>query len=146
GERAGVTVTAHAPKDNQTRDLIAVNQLALAFYRANMTDDARGYLLGRGLSEASIDAFEVGCAPEAWDGLLRHALTKGVRAPDLLSLGLIIENERGRSYDRFRNRIMFPIKDALGRVVGFSGRVLDDSLPKYMNSPESPLFRKSELL
>src|SRR5690606_24760046 len=58
GERAGVTVTAHAPKDNRTRDLVAVNQLALAYYRANMSDDARGYLLGRGLSEASIDAFE----------------------------------------------------------------------------------------
>jgi len=146
GERAGVTVTTHAPKDNQTRDLVAINQLALAYFRANLTEEARGYLGQRGLTDESVEAFEIGYSLEGWDGLLKHALTKGVRQADLLTLGLIIENERGRAYDRFRNRIMFPIKDALGRIVGFSGRVLDDSVPKYMNSPESPLFRKSELL
>jgi DNA primase len=145
GERAGVEVTSHAPKDAR-RDLVEVNQLALAYFRANLDHTAREYLMGRGLTQASIDDFEIGRAPSGWDGLLTHALTKGVREADLLTLGLIIENERGRRYDRFRDRIMFPIKDALGRVVGFSGRVLDDSLPKYMNSPESSLFRKSELL
>ena len=146
GERAGVTITSHAPKDNQTRDLVAVNQLALAYFRANLTAAARDYLVARGLTQGSLDDFEIGYAPDGWDGLLKHALTKGIREADLLTLGLIVENERGRTYDRFRNRIMFPIKDSLGRIVGFSGRVLDDSLPKYVNSPESPLFRKSELL
>src|SRR5690606_5208904 len=146
GERAGVEVTAAAPQDSHRRDLVDVNQLALAFFRSNLDAAARAYLTGRGLTQTSFDDFEVGRAPAGWDGLLKHALTKGVREDDLLTLGLIIENERGRRYDRFRDRIMFPIKDALGRVVGFSGRVLDDALPKYMNSPESDLFRKSELL
>ena len=136
GDRAGVEVTSHAPKDNSRRDLVEVNQLALAYFRANLDQAATDYLTGRGLTKTSLDDFEVGRAPSGWDGLLRHALTKGVREADLLTLGLIIENERGRRYDRFRDRIMFPIKDALGRVVGFSGRVLDDALPKYMNSPE----------
>jgi DNA primase len=145
GERAGVEVASNAPKDTR-RDLVEVNQVALAFFRSHLDSQARDYLTGRGLTQASVDDFEIGRAPSGWDGLLTHALTKGVREADLLTLGLIIENERGRRYDRFRDRIMFPIKDALGRVVGFSGRVLDDSLPKYMNSPESPAFRKSELL
>lgn len=146
GDRAGVEVTTQSGKDHRRRDLVEINQLAAAYFRAALAAEAKGYLLDRGLSEASIDAFEIGYAPDAWDSLLKHALTKGVRDDDLLNLGLIIENERGRRYDRFRNRIMFPIKDALGRIVGFSGRVLDDSLPKYLNSPESELFRKSELL
>src|SRR5690606_12239054 len=76
----------------------------------------------------------------------KHMLAKGVSEEDLVTLGLVIENERGRRYDRFRDRIVFPIKDALGRVVGFSGRVLGDATPKYLNSPESEVFRKSELL
>ena len=146
GDRAGVEVVSQAPKDNKRRDLIEVNQLAAAYFRSALSQEAKAYLLERGLSEQSIADFEIGFAPDSWDALLKFALTKGVREADLLSLGLIIENERGRRYDRFRNRIMFPIKDALGRIVGFSGRVLDDSLPKYMNSPESELFRKSELL
>lgn len=146
GDRAGVEVTPSAPKDHKRRDLLDVNQLAAEFFRRGLTVEAKGYLTGRGLSDESIAAFELGFAPDGWDGLLKHALTKGVHEADLITLGLVVENERGRRYDRFRNRIMFPIKDALGRVVGFSGRVLDDSLPKYLNSPESELFRKSELL
>ena len=146
GDRAGIEVTPSAPHDHKRRDLLEVNRLAAAFFKQAMTAQARSYLTARGLSEESIARFELGFAPEGWDGLLRHALTKGVAEADLVSLGLVVENERGRRYDRFRNRVMFPIKDALGRVVGFSGRVLDDSLPKYVNSPESELFRKSELL
>src|SRR5690606_25291423 len=129
GDRAGVEVVSQAPKDNKRRDLIEVNQLAAAYFRSALSQEAKAYLLERGLSEQSIADFEIGFAPDSWDALLKFALTKGVREADLLSLGLIIENERGRRYDRFRNRIMFPIKDALGRIVGFSGRVLDDSLP-----------------
>ena len=146
GHRAGVEVTPSAPKDDKRRDLLEVNRLAAAFFRQSMTEEAEAYLVERGLSSESIAGFELGFAPAGWDGLLKHALTKGVREDDLVTLGLVVENERGRRYDRFRNRVMFPIKDALGRVVGFSGRVLDDSLPKYVNSPESDLFRKSELL
>jgi len=146
GERAGVEVGRTAPKDGRRRDLFDVNALALAYFRAQLTGEALGYLRRRGLSDASIESFELGFAPDGWDGLLRHALTKGVRDEDLLAVGLLSENERGRRYDRFRNRVIFPIKDGMGRVVGFAGRVLDDSLPKYLNTPETELFRKAELL
>ncbi|MFO7546408.1 MAG: DNA primase [Trueperaceae bacterium] len=145
GDRAGVEVTPPTQKDGHRRDLFDVNQVALAYFRAHR-DAALPYLEERGLSRESIDGFELGFAPEGWDGLLKHALTKGVRDDDLLALGLVVENERGRRYDRFRNRVMFPIRDGLGRLVGFAGRVLDDALPKYLNSPESDLFRKGELL
>lgn len=145
GDRAGVEVTPTAQKDTHRRDLYDVNQVALGYFRAQR-QGASAYLEGRGLSRESIDVFELGFAPDGWDGLLKHALTKGVRDDDLLALGLIVENERGRRYDRFRNRVMFPIRDALGRLIGFAGRVLDDQLPKYLNSPESELFHKSEVL
>ncbi|MBX3143596.1 MAG: DNA primase [Trueperaceae bacterium] len=148
GERVGVEVGAAPQAAKERHDFYRVNQLALAFFRSQLTaePEARDYLRRRKLTDESVEAFELGYAPAGWDGLLKHALTKGVREDDLLALGLVIENERGRRYDRFRSRLMFPIKDRLGRLVGFSGRVLDDSLPKYMNSPESALFRKSELL
>ncbi len=146
GERAGVEVGRPAPKDGRRRDLFDVNALALAYFRGQLEGEALAYLRRRGLTDASIESFELGFAPDGWDGLLRHALTKGVRDDDLLAVGLLSENERGRRYDRFRNRVIFPIKDGMGRVVGFAGRVLDESLPKYLNTPETELFRKAELL
>lgn len=146
GARAGVEVTPPTEASGKRRDLLEVNKLALAFFRSQLGPAAREYLAGRGLTHETIEAFEVGYAPDSWDALLRHMLTKGTREDDLVTLGLVVENERGRRYDRFRERIVFPIKDALGRVVGFSGRVLGEGTPKYLNSPESEVFRKSELL
>jgi len=146
GARAGVEVEPAGRKEPHRRDLYDVNQLALEYFRAHLAGAPLDYLLGRGIAKETVDAFEVGFAPAGWDGLLRHALTKGVREADLVTLGLVIENERGRRYDRFRERVMFPIRDGLSRLVGFAGRVLDDSLPKYVNSPESELFDKGGLL
>jgi DNA primase len=149
GAKAGVEVTPPTARDNKKRDLYDVNQLALAYFRSQLGAAggvARAYLLGRKLTQESIDAFDLGYAPESWDGLLKHALHKGFTDSDLLEAGLLAEADSGRRYDRFRHRVMFPIKDYLGRVVGFSGRVLDDSLPKYMNTPETPVFKKAELL
>jgi DNA primase len=148
GQRAGIEVTPPTPKDKKRRDLFDVNTVALEFFKSHLktTPHAHQYLLGRQLTEESITTFELGYAPDGWDGLLKFALTKGLSDNDLLSAGLIIENDNNRRYDRFRNRIMFPIKDFLGRVVGFSGRVLDDSLPKYLNTPETDVFKKGELL
>ncbi len=146
GARVGIEVTPPSPEAGKRRDLLDVNKRASAFFRSQLGPKATDYLTGRGLSRETLDAFEVGYAPDGWDGLLKHMLTKGTAEADLVSLGLVIENERGRRYDRFRDRIMFPIKDSLGRVVGFSGRVFGDGTPKYMNSPESEVFRKSELL
>ncbi len=146
GQRAGIEVTPSTPRDLNKRDLYEVNKLASEFFRSHLPGTAEDYLLARKLTPESIAAFELGFAPESWDALLKHALTKGVKDADLLRAGLLAEAESGRRYDRFRNRVMFPIKDFLGRVVGFSGRVLDDSLPKYVNTPETDVFRKGELL
>lgn len=146
GQRAGIEVTPSTPKDLHRRDLYEVNKVALEFFRLHLPGIAEDYLLRRRLTQESIAAFELGFAPEGWDGLLKYALTKGVKEADLLRAGLLAESESGRRYDRFRNRVMFPIKDYLSRVVGFSGRVLDDSLPKYVNTPETDIFRKGELL
>lgn len=146
GLRAGVEVTPMQPKDRKKQDLYEVNKVALEYFQSNLDGVANDYLLGRKLSPESIAKFELGFAPESWDGLLKHALNKGVSDTDLLAAGLISESDSGRRYDRSRNRIMFPIKDYMGRVVGFSGRVLDDSLPKYVNTPETDIFKKAELL
>ncbi len=146
GDRAGVEVGPPSPRSSIRRDLFDVNQVALDYFRSHLAGPALDYLEGRGLTRETIDAFELGYAPDGWDGLLKAALTKGVNSDDLVTLGLVVENERGRRYDRFRGRVMFPIRDPLGRLVGFAGRVLGDGEPKYLNSPESELFRKSELL
>ena len=147
GERTGVEVEPPSAKQGRRRDLQEVNAVALAFFRAQLErGPALAYLEGRGLERESIDRWELGYAPDSWDALLRHALTKGVRDDDLLAAGLLSENERGRRYDRFRDRVVFPIRDGLGRLLGFAGRVLGDALPKYLNTPETELFKKSELL
>jgi len=149
GQRAGVAVAPQAAKGRK-RDLYDVNSLALAYFNAQLQGVkgalARSYLQQRQLTQASIDRFELGYAPDGWDSLLKHALTKGLSGEELLAAGLLAEAESGRRYDRFRHRLIFPIKDRLGRVVGFSGRVLDDSLPKYLNTPETEAFKKAELL
>jgi DNA primase len=147
GERVGIEVSAATPGSGRRRDLLAVNTLALAFFKAQLRGSpGSAYLLGRGLTPETIDAYDLGWAPDGWDGLLKHATGKGVRDDDLLAAGLLASNDAGRRYDRFRGRVMFPIKDALGRPVGFAGRVLGDEVPKYLNTPETELFRKAELL
>ncbi|PTA68416.1 DNA primase [Deinococcus arcticus] len=149
-EKAGVQVEAKYG-ERSSRDLYDVNAFALAYFRDSLAGPlgtaAREYLTRRGLTPATVDAFELGFAPDGWDGLLKHARVKGVSERQLLDAGLLTENpESGRVYDRFRARVMFPIRDHLGRLVGFGGRVLDDSKPKYLNTPETEAFRKGELL
>jgi DNA primase len=149
-ERVGVQVEAKYG-ERSNRDLYDVNAFALAYFREHLTgaagEAALAYLRRRGLTDATIEAFEIGFAPDGWDGLLKHARVKGLTERQLLEAGLLIENpESGRVYDRFRARVMFPIRDHLGRLVGFGGRVLDDSKPKYLNTPETDAFRKGELL
>ena len=146
GQRVGVEVTPATPQTNKRRDLFDVNKVALEFFRTNLLGVANDYLVKRKLTPESIERFELGYAPDGWDNLLKYALNKGIAEGDLLDAGLLAESDSGRRYDRFRNRIIFPIKDYLGRTVGFSGRVLDDSLPKYLNTPETDVFNKGELL
>lgn len=145
-DRAGVQVEAKYG-ERSSRDLYDVNAFALAYFREHLSGPALAYLQRRGLTDETIATFELGFAPDGWDGLLKHARVKGISEKQLLDAGLLIENpESGRVYDRFRARVMFPIRDHLGRLVGFGGRVLDDTKPKYLNTPETEAFRKGELL
>jgi DNA primase len=111
---------------------------------------AREYLAARGLTPATIERFQVGFAPQSWDWLLRQATAAGINTADLVRAGLAVERQdRSGHYDRFRGRVMFPIRDPLGRHVAFGGRVLpgaDPDTAKYINSPETPLFSKSSML
>lgn len=147
GERVGIEVRGAPAGQGRRRDLLEINEAALAWF-VGMLPGTSGseYLRRRGLTDETVRDWGLGYAPDGWDGLLKHMLTRGVRDDDLLAAGLITENERGRRYDRFRGRVMFPLRDALGRIVGFAGRLLDDGVPKYLNTPETALFKKGELL
>jgi len=146
GQRSGIEVTPPTQTDLKKRDIYELNKIALKYFKEQLSDDVKDYLLKRKLTLESIEKFELGFAVDSWDAFLKFALAKNISEQELFDAGLIRNNDRGRSYDYFRNRIIFPIKDYLGRVVGFSGRVLDDSLPKYLNTNETSVFKKAELL
>lgn len=105
-----------------------------------------GYLKQRGLSDQIIQHYDIGMAPDGWDNVLKTFGGNDLQRQQLDEAGLLSRNDNGRQYDRFRKRIMFPIRDRRGRVIGFGGRVLDDSTPKYLNSPETPIFHKGHEL
>jgi DNA primase len=106
----------------------------------------QAYLNKRKLSPQVIQQFDIGVAPDGWDHLLNVFGQTESQRKQLDAAGMVSKNDAGRIYDRFRNRIMFPIRDRRGRVIGFGGRVLDDSTPKYLNSPETPIFHKGHEL
>lgn len=137
---------------SERESLIDINRRAMHFFYETLCsgkegDSARSYLDHRGISQKTIDDFKLGYAPDSWDRLLNYFSKKRISAALIEKAGLILprKNKNG-FYDRFRNRIMFPIIDANMQVVGFGGRVLDDSLPKYLNSPETPVYNKSRIL
>jgi DNA primase len=129
----------------QRRALLEANEAACAFYRRELKASpvAIEYLKSRGLTGETARRFGLGYAPDDWQALKRAFEAYG--EPRLVEAGLVIEGE-GKRYDRFRGRIMFPIRDRRGVVIGFGARVLDGSQPKYLNSPETPLFRKGQEL
>jgi DNA primase len=139
-------------KVDEQEQLYVINELAAQFYRRVLeTDEAgaagRSYLERRGVDAATSATYRMGFAPEGWDNLGKYLGRKGVAAEDAEKLGLLRKREgRDGYYDTFRNRLLFTISDLHGRAIGFGGRVMDDSLPKYINSPESPIYRKSEVL
>ena len=134
--------------------LCDVNRWATSFFRSQLLDEqvgaaAREYLAGRQLSEESVRNFGLGFAPPGWSNLATAAAAKGISRELLLEAGLLTRRageQTGEPYDRFRDRLMFPILDAQKRVVGFGGRTLTDETPKYLNSPETPVFSKSRCL
>ncbi len=132
-------------------ELYDINRECAGYYHKMLLSDqgrpALEYLRSRGLNMGVIKAFGLGYAPDDWESALRLLKSKGYDESKILAAGIAVENkEKGRVYDRFRNRIMFPIIDMRGRVTGFGGRVMDDSLPKYLNTSDSPVFNKSTTL
>lgn len=108
---------------------------------------ARSYVSERGLNPETVERFQVGYSLNQWDGARNYLISKGFHDDDLLAVGLIVERDSGRRYDRFRGRLMIPIRDLRGRVLGFGARaLLPDATPKYLNSPQTDLFDKSTLL
>ena len=139
-------------RDKEIADLRKVNEMARDFYHNCLTltrlgEPGKAYFASRAISAETIAEFKLGFAPHAWDKLSTAFLKRGVKQELLLSDGLAAERQNGGGiYDRFRNRVIIPIADERGRVVGFGGRVLDDSTPKYLNTPETVLFNKRRIL
>ncbi len=149
-EMLGLEVPSEGPDRDVGRETGLYRVLAEAdqIYRAALreTPAAVEYLKKRGIDGTTAGRFAMGYAPDAWDTLLKALGGDAAREQELLDAGLIIKNEQGRQYDRFRDRIMFPIRDQRGRVIGFGGRVLGVGEPKYLNSPETPVFHKGQAL
>ena len=152
-QRAGMQVPESnydkGRKEKRER-LLEMNKEAARYFHAQLYTPAGAqaldYLRRRGLSQGTLTNFGLGFAPDSWDGLLNALAEKGYDKKMVLEGGLAVSNDKGRIYDRFRNRVMFPIIDVRGSVIGFGGRVMDDSKPKYLNSPEGPVYNKSRNL
>lgn len=155
-ERAGIQIPESEDEEYRQRSelnkqLQAIDlEAARYFYHCLNSSDGtacREYLSKRGLTTSTIRKFGLGYAPEGWDGLFLHLRAKGFTDEDLLlKTGLFKRGKTGQLYDLFRHRLMFPIMDVMGKVVAFGGRVLDDSMPKYINSPENPVYTKGRHL
>ena len=163
-ERAGLTLsqTRDPQEDARRSRLFDVNEAAAAFFaaalqraegpHASSAGKARAYIAERHLADASVAMFQLGYAPNSWEALISHLETRGFTAQDAVAAGLAIEGDRG-AYDRFRHRLMFPIRDDRGRVAGFGGRLLPgealgagDAQPKYVNTSQSDVFDKGAIL
>ncbi|HEX9020605.1 MAG TPA: DNA primase, partial [Nitrospirota bacterium] len=156
--RAGISLpadSAYRGADKKSEDerkvLLTIVADAAHYYQAELDGTAgsaaRAYLKKRGVNDQVVKDFGLGFSRPEWDGLLRHLRQKGHSPDQIERAGLIVKRSEGEGhYDRFRGRIMFPIRDISGNVIAFGGRVMDDSLPKYLNSPETPLYSKSNVL
>jgi DNA primase len=157
-ERAGIKLEfeerAGDPGRDQKEQLLVLHEVAANFFHHNLMKEpgahvAREYLKKRKITAETAKKWRLGYSPDAWDGLIQHVGAKKFPPETLAAAGLALERERGEGYyDRFRGRLMFPIGDEQGRAVGFSGRILTDAKdqPKYVNSPETPIFQKGRIL
>ncbi len=149
-KRAGLEIPEDNQKDSQYKlkeRLWALSKAAARFFNQQLktpgAEEVRAYIAKRGLSASTVTRFGLGFAPNRWTTLLDAMTAQGFTKEELLQAGLVLQNkEKGTLYDRFRNRLMFPIIDVRGNVIGFGGRVMDDSTPKYLNSPETIIFNK----
>ena len=154
-ERAGITLQSSRlhddQEDEQRQRLFELNRLAAAWFAhvlwsTAFGEPARAYLERRGVDRATAERFGLGFAPDAPAALLRYLTQLGASSDELVQAGLVVRRDDGSLVDRFRNRVMFPIRDRQGRILGFGGRTLGDVQPKYLNSPQTPLFDKSSVL
>ena len=154
-EKAGIELRKIAPAEQkQFNILYEINEEAKEFFKKNLNlegaAEAKKYLLDRGLKKETIEEFELGFAPDEWETLSLYLIKKGYSAFDIERAGLAYKNERGGLIDRFRGRIIFPIHNHFGKVIGFSGRILPrletPEIGKYINSPETLIFNKSKIL
>ncbi|MCP4350341.1 MAG: DNA primase [Desulfobacterales bacterium] len=135
----------------ERESLFSINRQAMEYFRHALLDTPAGkkamaYLDRRKITKEIIDDFNLGYAPDGWDNLLNHFLRKKTPAELLEKSGVVVPKKERKGFDRFRNRIIFPIIDIRMQVIGFGGRVMDESVPKYLNSPETPLYNKSRSL
>jgi DNA primase len=153
-QRAGVVIPTRAepgiPREEKD-EYFNANEAAALYYHNLLLNSpaaakAKAYIEKRGLNGQTISDFQLGYAMDSWDALKLYLMQKGHSEKTLVTAGLLYQDEHGKTHDRFRNKLMIPIKDARGRVTGFGSRVLDDSQPKYVNSPQSPTFDKSGTL
>ena len=148
-QRAGVTLSTKAEaKTKENERLYQVNEAAAQYFHDSLLrspdgEKARGYVASRSLSLKTVADFQLGYSPHKWEALKQHLVDRGYTEAELSAAGLVVESEGGGTHDRFRHRLMFPICDVRGRITGFGARALDDSLPKYTNSPQTPIFDKS---
>ena len=153
-QKAGVAIPSKFEREEgkgEKERLYQVNEATAKYFHdllLNSPDGekARSYVASRGFSAKTVADFQLGFSRNSWDSLKQYLLERGYTESELLTAGLVVEAESGKTYDRFRNKLMFPILDSRGRVIGFGARALDDSLPKYVNSPQTPLFDKSNNL
>ncbi|WP_210484504.1 DNA primase [Pantoea ananatis] len=135
---------------HQRQSLYQLMENLNGFYQQSLqqssAQSARDYLEHRGLSADIINHFSIGYAPAGWDNVLKRFGKQPEDRESLMEAGMLVSNDKGRVYDRFRERVMFPIRDKRGRVIGFGGRVLGNDTPKYLNSPETPVFHKGRQL
>jgi DNA primase len=155
-ERTGVELRPRSPEEQAAEEaherLRELLESAVAFYRHNLLNTEAGeaalsYMRQRGFSDETLEVFEIGYAPSSWDAVIHYLTSRDYSEQDMVETGIVSQRESGGVYDRFRHRIMIPIRDARGRLVGFGARSLDpDDVPKYLNSPQTVLFDKGRLL
>ena len=155
-QKTGVELKEYTPQQKEERDAneqlrTLLEEIAL-FYHQQLKTEAGAKTLAylrekRGLTDETIEAFTLGYSPNSWDMVLKHFTERGHTEQDLMDAGMLSENDSGRRYDRFRDRLMIPIRDARGRMAGFGARTMDpEGIPKYLNSPQTDIFDKGNLL
>lgn len=151
-ERAGVQLHRDPQQESNTKRLIEINRAASDYFHYQLkhhkeAERIRAYLQKRKINSESVENFQIGYALNSYNSLFEHLKTKGYSVPEIESAGLLVSNEDGRVWDRFRGRLMFPIRNRRGEYIAFGARAMgEDQHPKYLNSPDSPIFSKSDTL